>query len=120
MQDAPGGSQPPPNPVAQAEALASLIRATLTPIVAPPVAELAASRQANERRAERIEALAREVGELRAETRALVALREAEGPEPTRRRRPPPFLRHLHTQWWPDWLILATLRVAAFALWLSR
>jgi hypothetical protein len=58
------------------------------------------------------------IGALRAENDALEAQTEAGVPELTRR--PPPFLRRLYAQWWLDWLILATIGVVAFALWLSR
>src|SRR5919112_6348512 len=50
-QEAPGSLLHPPAPIAQAEALAALIQATLTPIVAPLVAEQAALRQTVERQA---------------------------------------------------------------------
>jgi hypothetical protein len=107
------------------DAIAAMIAATLTPIIAPLVGELAASRQANERltdqlmdQAEMIRQQAEVIGTLRAENDALEAQTEAGGLEPTGR--PLPILRRLYTQWWMDWLILATLTVVAFALWLSR
>src|SRR3954469_3061621 len=51
-QEAPRSLPQPPTPLAQAEALASLIQATLTPIIAPLVAEVTASRQTIERQSE--------------------------------------------------------------------
>jgi hypothetical protein len=65
-----------------------------------------------------IAAQAEMIGTLRAENDALEAQTEAGVPELTWR--PLPLLRWLYTQWWLDWLILATIGVVAFALWLSR
>ena len=59
--------------LAQTEAVASLIQATLTPIVAPLVAELAASRQANERQADAIRDQAERIDVLTAEVATLTA-----------------------------------------------
>jgi hypothetical protein len=56
--------EPEPSSTLTAEALATLVQATLTPIIAPLVAELAASRQTAERQAERIAQLERENGAL--------------------------------------------------------
>jgi hypothetical protein len=53
--------------------LASLIQATLLPIVAPLVAELAASRQANECQVDTLRAQAERIGVLTAEVAALKA-----------------------------------------------
>jgi len=104
--------------LAQADALASLIQGTLAPIVAPLVAELAASRQANERQAEQLVSMAETIGTLRAENDALEARLEGRWSEPVPG--PLPFWRRLYTRWWLGWLILATLAVVCFALWLSR
>jgi excisionase family DNA binding protein len=51
----------------QAEAMTAMIQATLTPIIAPLVGELAASRQTHERQAEQLVSQAETIGTLRAE-----------------------------------------------------
>jgi hypothetical protein len=70
----------------QADALASLIRATLTPIIGPLVAELAASRQTIERQADQLVSQAETIGTLRAEVDALRASQQPQAastaPEP--------------------------------------
>jgi hypothetical protein len=78
--------------------------------LAPIVAELSVSPETIHRQAETI-------GESRAENRALLAHTEAEVSELTDALTLP---RRLYRRWWLDWLILATLRVVAFALWRSR
>jgi hypothetical protein len=60
-----GESDVRPTALAQADALASLIRATLTPIIAPLVGELAASRQVNERLTDQLMSQADTIAELR-------------------------------------------------------
>jgi len=57
----------PPTQLAQAEALASLIQATLTPIIGPLVGQLDAQRQTIEHQADRVAELERENGRLSAE-----------------------------------------------------
>jgi len=64
IQEATGRLPQPPAQLAQAEVLASLIQATLTPIVAPLVAEQAALRQTVERQAEQLVGQAERVGAL--------------------------------------------------------
>ena len=70
----PGSLPRPPAPLAQAEALAALIQATLAPIVAPLLAEQAALRQTVERQADQLvgqaETIGRQGAELEAEQRA--------------------------------------------------
>jgi len=78
-------------PTAQAEALASLIHATLTPIIAPLVAEQAALRQTVERQADQLvgqaERLGRQGAELERATSTVVALGdELAATEASRRR----------------------------------
>ena len=86
------GSLPrPPAPLAQAEALAALIQATLTPIIAPLVAEQAALRQTVERQATQLvgqaERLGRQGAELERATSTVVALGdELAATEASRRR----------------------------------
>jgi hypothetical protein len=80
-QDATGSLPQPPTQLAQADALASLIQATLTPIIGPLVAELTASRQANERQAERMSERQRQLtqqAELIGAQRSELALLRAE------------------------------------------
>ncbi len=69
-QEAPSRLQQPATPLAQAEALATLIQATLTPIIAPLVAEQAALRQTVERQAGEVADLREERGRLTAELEA--------------------------------------------------
>jgi hypothetical protein len=90
-QEATGSLPHPPAPVAQAEALAALIQATLAPIVAPLVAEQAALRQTVERQAEQVadlrETIGRQHAELEAERRARQEfLTERDAAEADRRR----------------------------------
>jgi hypothetical protein len=63
-QEAPGSLPHPPAPAAQAEALAALVQATLTPVLTPLVAELAASRAMIERQADELGTVKRENGTL--------------------------------------------------------
>lgn len=77
--DATVTQQPPPNvsranatgQPAPAEAISAMIQATLTPIIAPLVAEVAASRQTIERQAEQLVSQAERIGTLTAENAAL-------------------------------------------------
>jgi hypothetical protein len=88
IQEAPSRLQQPQQ-LAQADALATLIQATLTPIIAPLVGELAASRQALERQAGELRELEREVGRVsalldsaRAQIRTLTAPTASQSVEP--------------------------------------
>jgi hypothetical protein len=119
--------QQPPTALAQAEALASLIQATLTPIVAPLVAELAASRQTVERQAdqlvsqaetigrqsERVAGLETEIGhlsaELRSERQAKSSLTPSGAPEIVQTAPESSNIRW--RAWWP-W-VLGLLAIAA-------
>jgi len=67
----------PSTPAAPADAIATMIQATLTPIFAPLVAELAASRQANGALTDQLLNQAETIGELRAENAALRATQAA-------------------------------------------
>jgi hypothetical protein len=116
--EVPPTSQPQVPDTVRAEAMAALISASIAPVLGPLVAELAASRQANERQAEQLVSMAETIGTLRAENDALEARLEGRWSEPPRE--PLSGWRRLYTRWWLDWLILATLGVVAFALWLSR
>jgi len=69
-----------PSQLAQAEALTTMIQASIVPIIGPLVAELAASRQMSERKDETIREQAETIGTLRSErdaARAEVAASEA-------------------------------------------
>jgi hypothetical protein len=66
-EGSPQGADTLATVAAQAEALATLVQATLTPIIAPLVAEPAASRQTIEHRADRVAELERENGRQGAE-----------------------------------------------------
>ena len=68
---------------AQAEAMVSLIQATIGTVLGPLVGQLDAQRQTIERQADALRTLERENGELRAETRALLASTAAPSPDPT-------------------------------------
>jgi hypothetical protein len=97
-------AQPTPA-LAQAEALASLIQATLTPIIAPLVGELAASRQTIERQADQLVSQADLLGRL---TAALEARTAPQTVEPTNGEPPDRPLR----LWQPWWMILGAVVVA--------
>jgi hypothetical protein len=103
-QDATGSLPHPPTQLAQAEALASLIQATLTPIIAPLVGQLDAQRQTIERQAERVAELERENGRLSAELEARTA------PQTVEPATEPPD-RPLRL-WQPWWVILGTVVIA--------
>jgi hypothetical protein len=117
-QEATGSLPQPPTALAQAEALASLIQATLTPIIGPLVGELAASRQTVERQAETIADLREERGRqtaelerVHAEIHALTASAASETAQSTPRS-PGTFLRA-----WArlDWLVVALVAAAVVA-----
>jgi len=87
IQEATGRLLHPAAQLAQAEALASLIQATLTPIIAPLVAEQAALRQTVERQAEQLIGQAEMLGRQGAELEAAgVTVRELRAADGTRRR----------------------------------
>lgn len=95
---------------ASAEAMVSLIQATIGTVLGPLVGQIDAQRQTIERQAERIEALAREVGELRAENRALESRTAAQNEE---------ALRELFPSRWrvlTPWLLALLAIVVAVAL----
>jgi len=70
----PTGSLPhPPIPPAPAEAIAAMIQATLTPVIGPLVAELAASRQANAALTDQLVSQGETIGDLRATVAVLRA-----------------------------------------------
>ena len=81
-QEVPRSLPQPPTPLARADALASLIQATLTPIIGPLVAEVTASRQTIERLADQLVSQAETIGHLRAEVETTsseaIALKVAE------------------------------------------
>jgi hypothetical protein len=60
-----------------------MIQATLTPIIAPLVGELAASRQTIERQADQLVGLAETIGTFRAEIEALRSRTAVQTVEPT-------------------------------------
>jgi hypothetical protein len=118
-------AQPTPA-LAQADALASLIQATLTPIIAPLVGELAASRQVNERLTDQLMSQADTIAELREErgrlSTALAAEREKSSLEArtaaqvSLQSHPRPY-GACGARWWPvvailvPWVVIAGLVV---------
>jgi hypothetical protein len=113
-------AQPTPA-LAQADALASLIQATLTPIIAPLVGELAASRQALERQAGEVRELEREVGRVsalldsaRAQIRTLTAPTASQSVEPATE----PSVLFLRRRWlWVAVLIAFVVLTAWLLAW---
>lgn len=91
-----------------ADALASLIQATLTPIIGPLVAELTASRQTIERQADQLLSQSHTIGrleaELSAERQAKSALLASTASEPVG---PPPTATLPHWRMWAQWGALA-------------
>jgi excisionase family DNA binding protein len=87
--DATATQQPAPNvsranatdQPAPAEAMVSLIQTTIATVLGPLVAELAASRQANERQADTIGQLRADLATAQAENRALLASTAAQSSE---------------------------------------
>jgi helix-turn-helix protein len=110
-----------PTPLAQADALASLIQATLTPIIAPLVGELAASRQALERQAGELRELEREVGRVsalldsaRAQIRTLTAPTASQSVEPATE----PRVLFLRRRWlWVMVLVAFVVLIVALLAW---
>jgi len=95
--------------LAQAEALTGLVQATVATVLGPLVAELAASRQTNERQAERLAAQAETIGRVTATVDALTAAQTkhasilAAQAEPASSEAPVPWWR----SWWPVVLSIA-------------
>jgi len=81
----PGVAAPPV--LAPADAMVSLIQTTIATVLGPLVAELAASRQANERQADAIGQLRADLATAQAENRALMASTATSAPDLT----PEPF-----------------------------
>ena len=120
VQDAPGSLPHPPNQLAQAEALASLIQASLTPIVAPLVEEMASIRQASERKDAELRELERELGRVtalldsaRAQIRTLTPPTAPRTLGPT----PGPSLLFLRRRW--VWIVVLAAFVVATVLLLA-
>jgi hypothetical protein len=105
-------------PTTQAEALTGLVQATVATVLGPLVAELAASRQQNERQAERLEAQAEVIGSLRTENETLraaqapVVSQPAPDPMSAPVDSPTQRLRRL----WPLVLVVAGIIVLALLL----
>jgi hypothetical protein len=116
------------------DTLAAIVQATLTPIVAPLIAELAASRQANERQAtllvEQAEMIGRQRAELERMASGMAALAAEQDAIKTARSRPehqePPNPDPLPLEaatpfdvWWGRWWwIVAALVLALTAVFL--
>jgi excisionase family DNA binding protein len=109
-------------PTGQAEALATLVQATLTPIIAPLVAELAATRQASERKDAELRDLEREIGRVtalldsaRGEIRALTARPRTEMPATPPEQASWAWLRR---RWvWVAVLVAFVLGIVALLVW---
>jgi hypothetical protein len=91
-----------PTSTPAADAMVSLIQTTIGTVLGPLVAELAASRQTNERQAGQIARQSETIGELRAENRALLASTAPHIAETTTE--PPTPLSRLLALW--RWLVL--------------
>jgi hypothetical protein len=72
-QEATGSLPHAPTPIAQADAMVSLIQTTIGTVLGPLVGELAASRQGNERQAEQLAGYAATIAELREDRGRLTA-----------------------------------------------
>ena len=100
------------------EVMTPLIQTTIATVLGPLVAELAASRQANERQADELKELARENGRQSAEleaARARILTLEASGAPHTVEAAPPgPFWSRWRTT--APWLLLVVILLLAFAV----
>jgi hypothetical protein len=91
--------------------MVSLIQATIGPVLGPLVAELAASRQVNERQAEQLAGYAAMIAELREDrgrlTAELEALKASRSPVAASETAPGvrPSLRPQPAPWWRRWLV---------------
>jgi excisionase family DNA binding protein len=121
----PAGNVSRANATAQrapAEAIAAMIQATLTPVIAPLVGELAATRQVAERRADAIAELREERGRLTAELEraASTVVMLGEELDALKAAQASPMAstpgRRSWGRWWPLWAILAALVVAGLLL----
>jgi hypothetical protein len=90
------GSLPHPPTVAPAEAMVSLIQTTISTVLGPLVAELAASRQTIERQGEQIGELRATVARLEARNGTLEAPTAAQASDLTMQPSPP---------WWRSWSV---------------
>jgi len=106
-----------PSALAQAEAISMLVQPPVAAVLGPLVAELAASRQTNERQAEQLVSQAETIGTLRAELAAEkaahspVAADLTPDPAPLTVESPGTRLRRL-----PPWLLLATIMLLALVV----
>lgn len=104
--DTTATAQPAPA-LAQAEAMTSLIQTTIATVLGPLVAELAASRQQNERQGEQLVSQAGTIGRLEAQLeaeRAKSTLLARTAPEPVE---PPPTTTVPVWRTWVQWVTLA-------------
>ena len=111
LQEAPRSLPYPPTAMAQAEALTRFVQATVATVLGPLVAELAASRQTNERQAQKIAELREDRGRLTAERDAtqtqIASIRAAQTATSSRGEPATPV--------WRSWWLLALI-VAGFVL----
>lgn len=117
-QDATVTQQSPPNVsrsnATPSEQMATLAAAFLTPVLAPLVAEITASRQAGERKDDIIRVQAETIGELRATVATLEARTAAQTVEPPTESTG--ALQAFLTRWWPLVAMLIVACVVAAAL----